>query len=351
VHAAGGFELNPGHANQKDRPDCARTVPMNTQMETHMSEPSMTMPTAEPFPADEVLTPTSDQWSIRKFDGMTSVLEAVLSGTQWLEVAGLCRVMNHSNPSKAVQDLVLPEHVRKLNTSTAYFPDHGHVNGRGNPIKLFVSREGANRLLLDSRISGAQRIKAWLADEVLPSIADTGTYTAPRPLGEVDLLDELEAANSRAGRALAGWRAGQERARVAEARADAALTVVKELAPAAKAWDTLIATGRTWDVGYVAKRLTAMGAKRCGRNLLYAKLRELGWVFRQTQEPKQDAVDKGYVFPEDQGIRIDPQTGNPIDNKPRTRIKPKGVMFLADLYGVSLTPGELDGGHQIEGAA
>jgi prophage antirepressor-like protein len=191
-----------------------------------------------PFGGDVPITPAADQWSIREFDG-SPILVATIDGEGWSEVVGLCRLMDHTNPSKAVQDLVPPEHARKLNTSTAYFPSAGYGNGRGNPIKWFVSREGANRLLLDSRVPGARRLKAWLADDVLPSIEDTGSYGA---LGTVlfdpNDLDSLERLTQAATAAIAMVRQERVRAEVAEAK-------VAELLPLAEGYGHFMANGET----------------------------------------------------------------------------------------------------------
>lgn len=100
---------------------------------------------------------------------------------------------------------------------------------RGNPERVFLTREGVNRLVLDSTKPEAARLKDWLAEDVLPAIEDTGTYTAPRSLIEVDLLDQLEAETQRTIQAINGWREERQRADLAEARAEVAEDTLRKM--------------------------------------------------------------------------------------------------------------------------
>ncbi|MEU4836560.1 phage antirepressor KilAC domain-containing protein, partial [Streptosporangium sp. NPDC023615] len=123
--------------------------------------------------------PRSDPTRHPEFDG-TPVLTATLRGVAYYELAGMCSITEHINPSRAAAAHVRPGERITLNVRDAANTLPGVIeSGRGNPNKLFITREAVNRLILDSRVPGAVRLKAWLADDVMPAIEDTGTYTAP----------------------------------------------------------------------------------------------------------------------------------------------------------------------------
>lgn len=119
------------------------------------------------------------------------------------------------------------------------------------------------------------------------------------------------------------------------ARAVQAETAVRQLAPAATAWETFRSTGATLDVGTAAKYLARLGVKT-GRTRLYGTLRGLGWVFLHSQEPTQRAVDTGYVEPEGGSTYLNGKTGLVEPAGPRTRLTAKGLERLAAEFGVAL---------------
>lgn len=143
--------------------------------------------------ANQQLLAIPVEWGIRDFEGI-SVLTARLDGILYYEAVSFCRLTAHSNPRKAVKDLCDPDQIIDLNISAAQHTVTGVTVGP-NPIRKFVTREGANRLVLDSRVPGAQKVKRWLADDVMTSIEDTGRYVAPGaanaslPMPDLTILD------------------------------------------------------------------------------------------------------------------------------------------------------------------
>jgi prophage antirepressor-like protein len=125
----------------------------------------------------EIVPSKNVQWGERYFEDI-AVLTATIDGVLHYEAHGLCRITAHSNSRKAVKDLVEPHQVKDLDISAAQRTVTWVTVGP-NPIRKFVTREGANRLVLDSRVRGAQKVKHWLADDVMTSIEDTGGYGAP----------------------------------------------------------------------------------------------------------------------------------------------------------------------------
>jgi anti-repressor protein len=167
------------------------------------------------------------EWGVREFYNR-DILTATVDGVLHYEVVGLCRLTEHSNPSMTVRSLADEAQTITLDISAAQDTlnsrsvDRPAVTVGPNPRRIFVNREGANRIVLDSRSERARELKAWLADDVMTSIEDTGGYKVPRQAPSLDVasLDELERLNTAFGKAIEIAKAATARAEIAEARAD-----------------------------------------------------------------------------------------------------------------------------------
>lgn len=195
-------------------------------------------------------------------------------------------------------------------------------------LPMWLANIDTTRLKDENVRARVEATQVEFADVLAEWAASGEVKPTAKPLGEVDLLDRLEAEAQRSVQAIAGWRQERE-------RATAALTVVKELAPAAAAWDRWQATGATLDVGAAAKYLIRLGVDT-GRNRLYDTLRDLGWVFRNSQEPMGTAVHAGYVEVEGGRTYVNPKTGEREQGGARTRLTTKGLERLAQHFVVNL---------------
>lgn len=81
----------------------------------------------------------------------------------------ICIALGHSNPRKAVADLVESENIVKSPVAT---------NG-GTQIMNCVNESGLYELAFGSRVESAKRFKKWVVTEVLPQIRRTGRYECP----------------------------------------------------------------------------------------------------------------------------------------------------------------------------
>ncbi|MFI6496882.1 phage antirepressor KilAC domain-containing protein [Nonomuraea typhae] len=173
------------------------------------------------------------EWGIRELDGH-QILTATVDGVLYYENVGLCALLEHSNPSKALADWTDPKQRISLDVRGANSLTGREGIRRGNPNRAFVAREGANRLLIKSKAPGADRVHRWLADDVMPSIEDTGSYIAPNAdVTSLDLNDlgALEKLNLAFGHAIAAAKQERSGRLKAEAR-------VAELEPAAAQAET-----------------------------------------------------------------------------------------------------------------
>ncbi len=90
----------------------------------------------------------------------------VIEGEIWFVAADACRVLEHSDVSKAVHRLDEDE----KGTNSVRTPG-------GNQSMLCINEPGLYTLILTSRKPEAKAFKRWVTHEVLPSIRKTGNYS------------------------------------------------------------------------------------------------------------------------------------------------------------------------------
>jgi prophage antirepressor-like protein len=89
-------------------------------------------------------------------------------GDPWFVAADVCRVLDHSDTSKAVSRLDDDERGTKIVRTPSC-----------DQTMLVVNESGLYSLVMTSRKPAAKRFKKWVTSEVLPSIRKTGGYGAP----------------------------------------------------------------------------------------------------------------------------------------------------------------------------
>lgn len=95
-----------------------------------------------------------------------SIRTIVLDGEPWFIAADVCKILEHSNPTVAMNSLESFEKA-KLNL--------GLQGGDTN----IISESGFYTLVLRSRKNIARPFRIWVTSEVLPAIRKTGKYIAP----------------------------------------------------------------------------------------------------------------------------------------------------------------------------
>jgi len=255
-----------------------------------------------------VTAPGPDPTGSFEFDGQ-SIRTMTIDGEPWFAAVDVCAVLGIVNMSDALTRL----NAADIGTADVWSPS----NNRQYPAKI-VTESGLYDLILDSRKPNARRFRRWVTAEVLPAIRRTGQYV-PAPRVPQTLAEALQLA--------------ADQARQVEALEQAR----RELEPRAQGYDTWVATGVTVEIGAAAKVLASFGVK-VGRTRLYRDLRAQGWVFQNSTEPMQGAVEAGYVVVEFGKAYLHPKTGETVSGEPRTRLTPKGLeRLLSHRYGVPVS--------------
>lgn len=100
----------------------------------------------------------------------------------------ICNALQHSNPRKAIKDLVDPEDLIKSEIET---------NGGRQTVNC-VNESGLYALIFGSKLENAKRFKRWVTSEVLPAIRKTGRYEAPATITPAEQLQIQQAVARRA---------------------------------------------------------------------------------------------------------------------------------------------------------
>lgn len=97
------------------------------------------------------------------------VRTVTIDGQPWFVAADVTDILGYANGRDAVAKL--PERMR----NSVALAD----GNRGNPNRAVVNEPGVWRLVMRSTLDQAEAFQDWLAEEVIPSIRRTGTYSLP----------------------------------------------------------------------------------------------------------------------------------------------------------------------------
>ena len=199
--------------------------------------------------------------------GEIRVLE--IENEPWFVGRDIATVLGYINPSKAVRTHVDDEDkgVNEMDTP-------------GGKQKIIVINEsGLYSLILNSKLPNAKKFKRWVTNEVLPSIRKHGAYmtedTIEKALTSPDFLIQLATK----------LKEEQEKSKQLE----------DKLEKNSKMLNQISASKNSLLVREVAKILSNNHGIVIGEKKLYQKLRDWGWIFKNSTEAKQEAIIHGYL--------------------------------------------------------
>lgn len=229
------------------------------------------------------------------------------NGTAQLNLEDISRGLGFTTVATSGNDVVRWQRVNK------YLTDMGFPQLVG---KDYIPENIFYRLSMKAKNETAENFQAKVADEILPSIRKTGSYSVqPHKLptfaealegyaAQLRISEELDAANKQLSLQSA------EQAR--QLKEQEAPVAIYNLAMSAK---------NTMSMAEAAK---ALGT---GRTRLYEILREEGLIMRGSTLPIQRYVDNGY-FKVTERPRA---SGDTVVNDPATRVYAKGFDYIAKL--------------------
>lgn len=107
-------------------------------------------------------------------------------GEIWFVAADVCRALNHTNVSVALQMLEEDEVAKQ---SLEQVSENGVVQNREMNI---ISEPGLYTLVIRSNRPEAKAFKRWVTHEVLPTIRRTGRYGARPERGDMTLVEAAQ---------------------------------------------------------------------------------------------------------------------------------------------------------------
>ena len=119
-----------------------------------------------------------------------------INGQPWFCAKDICKVLNLSNPSRAVE-----QHCFESDLTKSYIGVETGTKRDGSPaIQMvemnFINESGLYALIFNSEKEQAKKFKHWVTSEVLPSLRKTGTYdmrSKPGPkLRNINNIDVTE---------------------------------------------------------------------------------------------------------------------------------------------------------------
>ena len=167
------------------------------------------------------------------------------------------------------------------------------------------------RLMVRSKLPNAEKFEEWVFDEVLPSIRQDGGYMV---VNEEDTEAEI-LANAVL---LAQKTIERKNQRILQLE-----NVIEEQKPLVTFADKVIKTKENILVQNVAKIISDAGYT-IGRNNLFAKLREWGFIFKYGTEPTQKGMDAGYFVVEERVVEL--PSGSRLAFT--TKVTPKGQTYI-----------------------
>jgi prophage antirepressor-like protein len=116
------------------------------------------------------------------FEGF-DVRVVLVDGEPWFSARDVAEGLGYSNPQKAVRDHCKSPRPVGVNDSFTL-----------GPSANIIPERDVYRLVMRSKMPQAERFEEWVVSEVLPSIRQTGGYTAPAQPADLSKLEILQMA-------------------------------------------------------------------------------------------------------------------------------------------------------------
>ena len=230
-----------------------------------------------------------------------------INGEGWLVGKDVAEVLGYKNTRKALLDHVDEEDkgVTKCNTLG------------GSQEMTVINESGLYSLVLRSKLPGAKKFRRWVTSEVLPQIRKTGGY--------VPISEEDDEASIMAKALEIAHRTLNKKDELLKAKDKEINHLSEDLNQKNRFINQLAASENTLLVREVAK-VASKADVVIGEKRLWSKLREWGLIFKNSTEPKQCGIDKGY-FEVNEGTK---ETKGKVFTYRTTRVTGKGQAYIIE---------------------
>lgn len=247
------------------------------------------------------------------------VRTVILDGEPWFVAADVCAVLGYGGGARNAITR-LPDRMKGVDS----------INTPGGIQRMtIVSEPGVYRLVMRSNLPDAEAFQDWIAEDVVPTIRRTGTYSITAGFDIPRTLPE----------ALRAYAAEVEAREAAEQRA-------AELEGPAEAWHVLASAEPDYSVREAAYILNRDPSIDTGQNRLFNELRRLR-VIDTRDIPYADHARHVKLRARSFTNRA---TGEETPAKPQVRITAEGLAYLHKKLG-GTSPLQLDEQFAIDGGA
>ena len=172
-------------------------------------------------------------------------------------------------------------------------------------------------LVLRSKLPGAKKFIRWVTSEVLPQIRKTGGY--------IPISEEMSEAEIMAKALIISQKTIEKKDELLKAKDKEIKDLSQDLTQKNRFINQLAASENTLLVREVAK-VASKADVVIGEKRLWDKLREWGLIFKNSTEPKQCGVDRGY-FEVNEGTK---EAKGKVFTYRTTRVTGKGQAYIIE---------------------
>ena len=230
-----------------------------------------------------------------------------INGEGWLVGKDVAEVLGYSNTSD-----VLKKHVDIEDKGVAKCDTLG-----GSQEMIVINEIGLYSLVLRSKLPGAKKIRRWVTSEVLPQIRKTGGY--------IPISEEMSEAEIMAKALIISQKTIEKKDELLKAKDKEIKDLSQDLTQKNRFINQLAASENTLLVREVAK-VASKADVVIGEKRLWDKLREWGLIFKNSTEPKQYGVDRGY-FEVNEGTK---EAKGKVFTYRTTRVTGKGQAYIIE---------------------
>ena len=227
-----------------------------------------------------------------------------INGEGWLVGKDVAEVLGYSNTSDA-----LKKHVDK---GVAKCDTLG-----GSQEMIVINESGLYSLVLRSKLPGAKKFRRWVTSEVLPQIRKTGGY--------IPISEEMSEEEIMAKALIISQKTIEKKDELLKAKDKEIKDLSQDLTQKNRFINQLAASENTLLVREVAK-VASKADVVIGEKRLWDKLREWGLIFKNSTEPKQYGVDRGY-FEVNEGTK---EAKGKVFTYRTTRVTGKGQAYIIE---------------------